>query len=539
MTDINFLNMFYDHENSFFNLDKDDIDNKKIEKRDEDHEEWFNDTLNLLLKSSEYDYPLLLDQFLNSENEIIDKVGHECSSDSGLSCEQSYSPARTDETDEMPSVTVENSNSQNLQQINLVSDVLKEKFSSKKDTDSVSKNEIVHIIDDAEPFVTEYIKEEIVECEEFPITNISFVNLNSDSNNDDFILESSNNDISQNDTGTDSSVFSYRSLKAVKLTNSNSKYRIRRLKNFALKSKHTEEMALKESDNDDSDFIYPRLQLTLEEQKLANKEGIKLPSHYPLTKSEERELKRIRRKIRNKISAQDSRRRKKEYVDGLEEKVKRTSAENAHLMKRIKNLENQKMTLVAQVRKLQASLARCSGQTAQPSTCLFVLIMSLALVLAPTLKNNMLLNENNDDEGISLSEDNHSAPLNTMRSSSRNLLFSHKSHEGQCNLEEETKTLSEQLQKIELPNSKVLTNLLELLKLKIGKDNSLLKDHDYFKPRKRPSPTNMGNEWLPSKIPKTITNHLLNMTDTITLGEKNKSNILNFKEPVIVDLLSD
>lgn len=95
--------------------------------------------------------------------------------------------------------------------------------------------------------------------------------------------------------------------------------------------------------------------------------------------------------------------------------MKRTSAENAHLMKRIKNLENQKMTLVAQVRKLQASLARCSGQTAQPSTCLFVLIMSLALVLAPTLKNNMLLNENNDDEGISLSEDNHSAPLNTSK----------------------------------------------------------------------------------------------------------------------------
>lgn len=140
---------------------------------------------------------------------------------------------------------------------------------------------------------------------------------------------------------------------------------------------------------------YPRLVLTAEERRLLAKEGITLPSSYPLTKHEERELKRIRRKIRNKISAQDSRKRKKEYVDGLEDRVKQCTAENQTLIRRIKILQSQNQTLTAQLKRLQSVLTGVtsgggSGKSAQPATCLLVLLLSVALVALPSMREEPL-----------------------------------------------------------------------------------------------------------------------------------------------------
>lgn len=153
---------------------------------------------------------------------------------------------------------------------------------------------------------------------------------------------------------------------------------------------------------------YPRLNINAEEKRLLEKDGIELPSHYPLTKQEERELKRIRRKIRNKISAQDSRKRKKEYVDGLEDRVKQCTEENMTLLKRIKALQSQNQSLAGQLKRLQALIQK-GNKNAQPATCLMVLLLSLALVAVPNLRPHS--NNNNNDLSQQEQEQSEKMPL--------------------------------------------------------------------------------------------------------------------------------
>ncbi|XP_072503159.1 cyclic AMP-responsive element-binding protein 3-like protein 4 isoform X5 [Notamacropus eugenii] len=129
----------------------------------------------------------------------------------------------------------------------------------------------------------------------------------------------------------------------------------------------------------------PALFLTDEEKRLLGQEGVSLPYHLPLTKAEERVLKKVRRKIRNKQSAQDSRRRKKEYIDGLETRVAACSVQNQQLQKKLQELERHNVSLVAQLQQLQALIAQTSNKAAQTSTCILILILSLTLIILPSL----------------------------------------------------------------------------------------------------------------------------------------------------------
>ncbi|XP_074650826.1 uncharacterized protein LOC141905731 [Tubulanus polymorphus] len=136
---------------------------------------------------------------------------------------------------------------------------------------------------------------------------------------------------------------------------------------------------------------FPELKLTDEEKSLLEKEGVTLPTDVPLTKEEERVLKGVRRKIRNKISAKESRKRKQGYVEGLENRVKHCTQQNQSLQKKVKVLEVQNSSLLNQLRRLQA-LITGSSKPVQASTCVMVLMLSFALFIFPNWKPTQIQN---------------------------------------------------------------------------------------------------------------------------------------------------
>lgn len=106
------------------------------------------------------------------------------------------------------------------------------------------------------------------------------------------------------------------------------------------------------------------LMLTEEEKRTLLAEGYPIPTKLPLTKTEEKSLKKIRRKIKNKISAQESRRKKKEYMDQLERRVEVLVSENSDYKKRVDTLEDSNASLLSQLHKLQALINKQNAKKA-------------------------------------------------------------------------------------------------------------------------------------------------------------------------------
>ncbi|XP_070579673.1 cyclic AMP-responsive element-binding protein 3-like protein 2 isoform X2 [Ptychodera flava] len=128
-----------------------------------------------------------------------------------------------------------------------------------------------------------------------------------------------------------------------------------------------------------------QLTLSEEEKRTLIQEGYPIPTKLPLTKAEEKSLKKVRRKIKNKISAQESRRKKKEYVDCLEKRVENFSQDNNELRKKLESLENTNKSLLSQLHHLQALVNKASrpikATSTQTGTCLMMLVLCFAIFL--------------------------------------------------------------------------------------------------------------------------------------------------------------
>ncbi|VDK84646.1 unnamed protein product [Litomosoides sigmodontis] len=100
------------------------------------------------------------------------------------------------------------------------------------------------------------------------------------------------------------------------------------------------------------------LHLSSEEKRALLQEGYKLPTMLPLTKSEEDAL---------KLSAQESRRKRKEYMDALEKRIQYYSAENSILKSKLRDLEQTNRILVIELRNFKTAIASNHSTEYHPS----------------------------------------------------------------------------------------------------------------------------------------------------------------------------
>eukprot|EP00038_Savillea_parva_P007003 m.167230 g.167230 ORF g.167230 m.167230 type:complete len:400 (-) comp12798_c0_seq1:97-1296(-) len=111
--------------------------------------------------------------------------------------------------------------------------------------------------------------------------------------------------------------------------------------------------------------------LTDEERMLMEQEGISVPKRGPLSNAAERELKRLRRQVKNKYSAKDSRKKRKEYIDSLE-------ATNADLSEQLQASRREMSNLRVKLNSVQSLFrpaAKASASMARKSAVLLLCLL--------------------------------------------------------------------------------------------------------------------------------------------------------------------
>ncbi|KAK4470827.1 hypothetical protein MN116_006344 [Schistosoma mekongi] len=96
------------------------------------------------------------------------------------------------------------------------------------------------------------------------------------------------------------------------------------------------------------------VKLTTEERKMLQKIGCQLPITFPLSQTNEKAIRTVRRKIRNKLSAQASRAKRQKYVIDLERRYSLCTEEIKQLRQQIYELEEDKRSLTLHLRKLRS-----------------------------------------------------------------------------------------------------------------------------------------------------------------------------------------
>merc|ERR1711902_146470 len=91
--------------------------------------------------------------------------------------------------------------------------------------------------------------------------------------------------------------------------------------------------------------------------------------------------------------------RKKEYLDSMDDRVRQCTDENEELHKRIELLETQNKTLAGQLKRLHQIIVNGGFTTRQnqTSTAMMVLLLSTALFLFPGFKDHQELQKSDVD----------------------------------------------------------------------------------------------------------------------------------------------